>query len=69
MKEKNRNIKVEDNLKSMQKFDDIDSEMYKKAVMLIGLLITLSFVLLIILLSNIFSLHYFNEASAIYSIG
>lgn len=69
MKEKNRNIKVEDNLKSMQKFDDIDREMYKKAVMLIGLLITLSFVLLIILLSNIFSLHYFNEASAIYSIG
>ena len=69
MKEKNRNIKVEDNLKSMQKFDDIDREMYKKAVMLIGLLITLSFVLLLILLSNIFSLHYFNEASAIYSIG
>ncbi|EJL64736.1 hypothetical protein [Flavobacterium sp. CF136] len=69
MKEKNRNIKVEDNLKSMQKFDDIDREMYKKAVMLIGLLITLSFVLLIILLSNIFSLHYFNEASAIYSTG
>ncbi len=69
MKEKNRNIKVEDNLKSMQKFDDIDREMYKKAVMLIGLLITLSFVLLIILLSNIFSLHYFNEASSIYSTG
>jgi hypothetical protein len=69
MKEKNRNIKAKDNLKSMQKFDDIDREMYKKAVMLIGLLITLSFVLLIILLSNIFSLHYFNEASSIYSTG
>ena len=60
MKEKNRNIKAEDNLKSIQKFDDIDREMYKKAVMLIGLLITLSFVLLLILLSNIFSLQYLN---------
>lgn len=60
MKEKNKNIKAEDNLKLTQKFDDIDSEMYKKAVMLIGLLITLSFVLLLILLSNIFSLRYFN---------
>jgi len=59
MKEKYRNIKAEDNLKLAQKFDDIDREMYKKAVMLIGLLITLSFVLLLILLSNIFSLQYF----------
>lgn len=60
MKEKYRNIKAEDNLKLAQKIDDIDREMYKKAVMLIGLLITLSFVLLLILLSNIFSLRYFN---------
>lgn len=60
MKEKNKNIKAEDNLKLAQKFDDIDREMYKKAVMLIGLSITLSFVLLLILLSNIFSLQYFN---------
>jgi len=59
MKEKHKNIKAEDNLKLAQKFDDIDREMYTKAVMLIGLLITLSFVLLLILLSYIFSLQYF----------
>ena len=60
MREKYKNVKAEDNFKLAQKFDDIDREMYTKAVMLIGLLITLSFVLLLILLSNIFSLQYFN---------
>ncbi|MEO8238138.1 MAG: hypothetical protein ABI576_08510 [Flavobacterium sp.] len=58
MGENYRNIKAEDNLKLAQEFDDIDKEMYKKAVVVIGLLITLSLVLLLILLSNIFSLQY-----------
>lgn len=58
MRENYRNIKAEDNLKLTQKFDDIDKEMDKKAVVLISLLITLSLVLLLILLSNIFSFQY-----------
>ena len=55
MRENYKTIKAEDNLKLAQKFDDIDKEMDKKAVVLISLLITLFFVLLLILLSKIFS--------------
>lgn len=59
MRENYRNIKAEESLKSAQKFDDIDKETYKKAVMLIGLLITLFLMLLLILLSNVFSFQHF----------
>lgn len=59
MRENYRNIKAEESLKSAQKFDDIDKETYKKAIMLIGLLITLFLMLLLILLSNVFSFQHF----------
>ena len=59
MRENYTNLKAEDNLKLMQKFDDIDREMDKKAVVLIGLVITLSLALLLILLSKIFSFQSF----------
>lgn len=58
MRENYTNIQAEDNLKLAPKFDDLDQETYKKAVVLIGLLLTLFFGLLLILLSNIFSLQY-----------
>jgi hypothetical protein len=54
MRENYTNIKDEDNLELAQKFDDIDQETHTKAVVLIGLLLTVSFGLLLILLSSIF---------------